>query len=514
VTDKLDRVLFWTVSGLVLMGAALPYLVAFQAAGTSYEFGGFLVNPIDGHTYLAKMIQGASGTWRFTLPYTAEPGVGAYINLYYLALGHVAALTGLSNLLVYHAARLAGTFFMLYSIYRFIWSNLEEDHERRFAFLLAALGSGLGWLAALFGGFTADFWVAEAYPFLSALTNPHFPLGLGLLLWIMTPPSREGAREFPIFFWALAIGLISPFGLVLALGVLGLLAGMSLINWVSVPWVLRRFLWVLFGGGWILLYDYWAIVRDPILASWNAQNLTLSPTLMDLIISFSPALLLAGVGVWFWVRNRNGKISLPALWLFVVLGLIYLPFNLQRRLLTGFYIPIVVVAAVGLSAITRDRKKWFGRAAAGVITISALTNLFILLAGVFGAQSHDPLLYITRDEAAAFTWITDSTAVDAIILASPSTGLWLPSQTGRRVIYGHPFETVDASQEKAAVEAFYRGDWTSGQMRDFLQNRAVEYVFIGPRERELGTVQGLDDSSAVYQGQEVVIYAVQPEQEP
>ena len=68
--------------------------LAVIAGGDTHVFGGFLLNPLDGNSYLAKMQQGASGSWRFTLPFTPEPGEGAYLFLFYLALGHLCRLTG------------------------------------------------------------------------------------------------------------------------------------------------------------------------------------------------------------------------------------------------------------------------------------------------------------------------------------------------------------------------------------------------------------------------------------
>jgi hypothetical protein len=400
---------------------------------------------------------------------------------------------------------------MLAVLYRFIQGYLRDDRARRFAFILAAFGSGLGWLTIPFGAFTADFWVAEAYPFLSGMTNPHFPLGLGLLLWVLTPPTRLRSVEIFVILAALALGLVSPFGLVIALGVLGMLAGLSLLGRVHAPWSLPRLIWVFVGGGGVLLYDFWAIQKDAVLSSWNSQNLTPSPGAVDLVLSFSPALVLAFLGVWSELSKPDRKISLLSLWLVIVLGMIYLPFNLQRRLLTGFFVPVSLLAAVGLQALVGAREMWFGRLAALTVAVSVLTNLVIITAGIFGARAHDPLLYLRRDEAAALTWINEFTEPDSIILAAPSTGLWIPSQTGRRVIYGHPFETVNAEAEKAAVERVFQGQQTGADLQDFLSTRGVDFVFTGPRERELGVPAGLGDLTVVYQAGEVRIYAFGPQ---
>ncbi|MGW8250826.1 MAG: hypothetical protein ACWGO1_09310, partial [Anaerolineales bacterium] len=180
--------LVWAASVVLALAVILPYLYAAAAAGESHVFGGILFNPMDGNSYLAKMYQGFLGDWQFRLPYTADPGRGAYLFMFYLFLGHAARVLGLSLAVVYHATRVAGALIMLLAIYRFCTALLPDRRLVVLAFVLTSLGSGLGWLALPFGAFTADFWVAEAYPFLSAYANPHFPLALGLLLWILTPP--------------------------------------------------------------------------------------------------------------------------------------------------------------------------------------------------------------------------------------------------------------------------------------------------------------------------------------
>src|SRR5688572_29889563 len=96
------------LSSLFLLLQALPFVSAQASSDSAHEFGGFLLNPTDGFSYLAKMRQGYDGAWSFTLPYTAEPGQGAAINMYYLLLGHVARGLGWSLVLTFHAARLLG----------------------------------------------------------------------------------------------------------------------------------------------------------------------------------------------------------------------------------------------------------------------------------------------------------------------------------------------------------------------------------------------------------------------
>jgi hypothetical protein len=75
-----------------------------------------------------------------------------------------------------------------------------------------------------------------------------------------------------------------------------------------------------------------------------------------------------------------------------------------------------------------------------------------------------------------------------VVLAGPDTGLYIPARTGLRVLYGHPFETVNAQAEREAVEGFFRGEKDPAQ---FLPARRIEFIFYGPRERLLGPLPEL-----------------------
>ena len=89
-------------------------------------------------------------------------------------------------------------------------------------------------------------------------------------------------------------------------------------------------------------------------------------------------------------------------------------------------------------------------------------------------------------------------------------GGFIPGHSGRRVIYGHPFETVNAAAEEQAVRQFFETAAVSpAAAQQFLAQREVEYVFYGPREQALGALPALDGLREVYQAQGVSIFEVQ-----
>jgi hypothetical protein len=129
----------------------------------------------------------------------------------------------------------------------------------------------------------------------------------------------------------------------------------------------------------------------------------------------------------------------------------------------------------------------------------------VLLAGRHGAQNNDPALYLASDEVGAFDWIEVNTPSDALILAAPDTGLFIPAHTGRRVLYGHPFETVYAEEMEELVTRFFQGE---SQEDDLIEIQKADFIFFGPRERQIGGLIPPVEYPIVYQNQEVTIYKV------
>ena len=170
------------VSVFFAIVAAIPYWIALNSVEAGHVFTGFLMNPIDGYSYLAKMQQGREGWWTFVLPYAVDSGPRAVLFTFHLFLGHLARITGLPNLWVYHAARFIGSTLMFFCAYLLYRALLGSKKLVWIAFVLTGIGSGLGWFGALFGILAIDLWVPEAIPFLSAYANAHFPFAAALVL--------------------------------------------------------------------------------------------------------------------------------------------------------------------------------------------------------------------------------------------------------------------------------------------------------------------------------------------
>jgi hypothetical protein len=496
---------------LVLFAAAmiLPYAVAGITGGDTHVFGGFLLNPLDGNSYLAKMQQGAGGSWRFTLPFTAEPGQGAFIFLFYLTLGHLCRLTGLPLIWMFHIWRVAGGLFLVFSLRQFFQYIFGDDIKTAWrAFVLAGIGSGLGWTVFVFGQMTGDFWVAEAYPFLSSYANPHFPIGLGLMLWILLFAFGGKRGYWQIAGLALLLGVIMPFGVAIVCMVL---AGMALLDYVKERKanVLPLILTGVFGGA-MIAYQVGVTIWDPVFASWNAQNVTPATAWWDFLLSFSPVLLVAAMGMMLARKEiRQEKVVLLAVWLVGAVVLILLPVRLQRRFVLGLYIPLAGLGVYGCKVLAKRLKVSPARIYKLVLWLSIPTNVVLLLAGVLGAASKNPMIYLTQAEEDALRWLANQPAGECLVLAAPQLSLYVPGRSGCKVMYGHPYESVNAQQEEARVEAFYQGNLSEEEAWAYLLENRIDLIVYGEREADLGSPKILQALPVVFEAAEVRVYSVE-----
>lgn len=509
-------VVFMTLALLIV--SSLPYLIAWAVTPEGAHFTGLIFNPQDGNSYIAKMRQGFAGSWSFRLPYSPEPHDGAPVFLLHLLLGHVARWTGLPLVMVYHAARVVGGAAMLLALYVLVSWISDDVGERRAVFLLAALGSGLGWLAVFLGYQSADLWVPEAFPVYALLANAHFPLAMGLMVWIagcgLRIANRKSQREW---LWGLGmiaaagvLGAVQPFGLVMVFGGLGVMLVARAVRERAVPW--RLIAWIVVVGAVALpypLYMLHAIRSDPVLAVWDAQNVTDSPPPWDWALSYGVVLVLAVPGVFFAARRSSNGDWLLLGWAGVTLVGMYVPLPLQRRLSLGLGIPLGLLAGLGWWRTVRPRIKARRRGflQGMVVAFCALTPVFLALMALLAALTSEPWFYLSEGEWATLAWLREEGRPDAVVLCSPQMGLFVPAWAGQPVIYGHPFETVDAERRKAQVEAYWRGEMSPAERETFLRENRVGYVFVGPRELAIGNWRPVISESA-FEAEDVKVYEV------
>ncbi|MDF1499840.1 MAG: hypothetical protein P1P76_05155 [Anaerolineales bacterium] len=453
---------------LATLGIVVPYLIAWRISPAGTVFGGFLLNPVDGFSYLAKMRQGYQGAWLFQLPYAAEPGSGTLLFIFYILLGHLSRLVNLPLIITYHLARIVFSVGFFITLYAFFAAVFEETRLKWAGFLFSLFGSGFGWIALpLFGRQSIDLWVPEAIPFLSAYTNPHFPLAgtafVGGILLVYIQTRRRWWHWALAFVCGFTLAAVLPFAtipLFLVLGVWTLWEVLIRRGWEVPGWFFKEpWMVIVLGSGALpwLIYDYWLSVAHPILSQWNAQNLTPSLPLIDTLSGFGLMAIIAliSLGRKPWQGSRSGRLF--TVWLLLGFGLLYAPLPFQRRLSMGLYLPMTALSAWWLGEkITAPSRC---RLAQTAIIIATLPSIILVIAvGVAGVMRGEQAVVLSDSEREAYRWIDANVAPGSLFLANPRSGNRLPAYTQARVLYGHPFETPRAEYWEAEVQSLLTWD--------------------------------------------------------
>jgi hypothetical protein len=537
--DRSEWLMVLVVGSLTLLVASLPYLVGHAAATSEAVFNGFPLDPEDSYSHLATMQQGFAGTWRYRLLFTPEEHPGVYLYTFYVALGHFSRLTGLPLLATYHLARLLTGALLLRTAYRFISDFLSDQAQRLVAFLLLVSSSGLGWLLiAITGSFTPggltpmDFWLLDAYTLLTLMTFPHMILAVALLLLLFRHAlifwERGGLGHLlGSFALALALTTIHPFspllyGVVLAAyyGLLVATRGFD-VSAAREPSAGRpanalkservspaqwRPVVSLAGLGLLplplVVYYAKALQSDLVLASWTAQNVTLSPPIVYTLLGYGLLTVLAIPGsIHLWRKGGRGRFLV--LWVAAALILMYLPFKFQRRMFEGLHVPVSIVATAGLYAWLRpclacsQLARWLAarryptpRLLAMttflIVTLATVSNLYFLAALGAVALEHSPRLYYSPDEIAAIEWLGQHTSSKVTVLSSYEVGGLIPARIGHRVYWGHWCETAFLWQKETDAAAIFAADTDQATRRALLAQYGIAYLFYGPREQALG----------------------------
>ncbi|UCE85859.1 MAG: hypothetical protein JSU66_16275, partial [Deltaproteobacteria bacterium] len=134
------------------------------------------LNAGDTPTYYAWIDQARRGHLRFRQLYTTEPHERALVNPLFLAVGGLAAATGLSNAAAYHLARVLLGIALVPLLYAFLCACLPDRPRRLGALAILLFAGGVGWIWAAAGAPPADWpidlWVPEASVFLSLVESP------------------------------------------------------------------------------------------------------------------------------------------------------------------------------------------------------------------------------------------------------------------------------------------------------------------------------------------------------
>lgn len=472
--------------GLVLAAVtALPYLYAYAAQPQGHVFMGFFYLGDDANTYLAKMRQGWEGAWAWQNRYTTESSPAAYLFMFWIVLGHLAAITNLPLIVVFHLARVAAAFALAAAAWLFIRHFIQDRSARRFAFFFCAIGLGMGYVIQALGHpvvfghrtDTLDWRMPELTAFYSVLALPHFAwsgvfaaAGVALTLKAI----QRGSLWLAVLAGAAWLGQASIHPQMPIL--MGGATAVALVLRPSAPrgWVAAAIAFAIPAP--YVLYSYLAFVGNPEVQRWTFHSKNaLPPETVSLVFAIAPQLLLALTGLPAVLRRRSREDWFLVAWLVLLAAILYLPNpagDLRRRFLDGLYLPLVVLGAKGMYETVLPRLR-SARARALVpfsyVAFASVGSAFLVLAPLTVAAQ--PQYSVTRAEFDGLTWLGSQPA--GRVLAMPGIGLYIPAYSPDTVYVGHYDETFDYLTKTQTALDVLTGKSDIGQ---FVRADQIRYV--------------------------------------
>jgi uncharacterized membrane protein len=94
--------------------------------------------------------------------------------------------------------------------------------------------------------------------------------------------------------------------------------------------------------------------------------------------------------------------------------------------------------------------------------------------------------YYSINRREAMDWLRENTRPDAVVLASPLTGMFIPAMAGNRVVAGHWAETLERDRKETEVREFFDLATPESRRREILDRHGVRFIFYGQWEAAMG----------------------------
>jgi hypothetical protein len=531
------------VTAIVLVVTSLPYVFAALSTPPERHFMGFILNVSDHSQYLA-WYKGFQTNFLIANNLTPEPNPRVFFNLLWWGLAQFGRYSGLGYAIVYQIFRwLAGAFFLA-MVYAFASLVFDDGRQRRTAFLVIALGAGLGWLLVvlkytLMRGeliFPLDLYIAEGNSFLCLMAYPHFTEAAGLILavfWLLLVGEQRGRLRYAVFAGLVAhiLGWQHGYDLLIVWGIPAAYAGLRLILERRIPAYWAKALPTTVALSWppalyAVLLTRLSPLWEEVLAQFaNAGVYSPTPPHMFILMGLPLVAAIATVVLSVIERRRAATRPRPsarrelfvATWLVAGWALVYVPTDFQVHMINSWQVPVGLLATMGLYryVVPALKRRWTSPrvaplAAAALVLLVLPTNLYLWAWRFYDLNRHDYPYYLYRDEVAALEWLGEQDVPEAVVLSAYETGRYVPAVAGTRTFLGHWAQTVDFFDKRDLVEEFFSESAGDARRQQTLRQYGVDYVLHGPAERALGGYAP-DNSSfleTVFSTPQVTVYAV------
>lgn len=488
----------WAISGW-------PLWIGWQTTPADEVFLARVpITASDTPAYYSQIEQSRQGRLLFANQFTSEAQRPTLFHPLWLVTGWIAAIANLTPPIAYQAARLLATIAFMWLAWVVLGRMFTHPRWRWFGLILLVTSSGLGWLTSQefrqhidLGATPVDLWVAESNTFMSISHSALFIGSQALMLFILwqfwrwVEGERMGGQRWLGPALAL-LALIHPYDVITVVSVMGAWA-----VWQTLQGRLTTAQWrnlLISGAQWaawlvpVVLYEGLVVFREQAMLGWLQQNLDYSSAPYLVLLAYGTLVPLAAYGAFDRKNQQSSLTAFLVVWIIVTLLLLYFPgLTVQRRLMNGLHIPIAILAAAGLMAVSRQvRGLWRGVVVGLILVTATFSNVLNITtdsqAVIPGHTVHYPPR-ITQSEAAAAEWLRDNTQISDVIWAEVWLGNALPGLNGRTVVMGHAHQTLNLQGRLRDWLAFQQGQHSESERSAMLQRLNVDYIVWRDQDR-------------------------------
>jgi hypothetical protein len=322
----------------------------------------------------------------------------------------------------------------------------------------------------------------ELSTFFSLLWNPLFPFSLTLMLlsiyWLDRGTRNERARDLWLSGSAAGVmALIHPYALPL------------LFSWtVSVTIVRKRlnalpYLFRYFAAPLPCLIYITLVSRlNPLVSKHSILGVMKSPPLMMYVFGFGLPLLFCIGGL---IVARGALLTRYwhiILWFLLSVGLAYVPFWFQRKLVFGAHLPLCILASVAFDAMLAkwapNRCKWvlIGTAIIALPLVAA-TPLYLLVSQRAEVKENASGAYfLSPDMVEGLNALKRQSKPTDVVFATVATSRLLPAFSGNTTVWGHWAMSVDRKEREKWFENLFTKVDDENRSRQFWSND-IEFIF-------------------------------------
>jgi hypothetical protein len=524
--SSIERKRLLLFSLLVVLLTMLPIVIGYSVQTPQMRFNGAAFGWADFTVHITTIRAGMQNNWQYTFFFTPIPQQGHYIKLFYQTLGQLGKFFTNSPLAIFYTSLAVFNFIACQLIYRMIAEFFRQPKYRFLAFLLAIFGSGLGWLVSIAqllpktGPVAIDFWLYDAFPYLGMTCCPNFSaiisgqLGF-IILFLKYCRQPKSTHLVVMAILGLMLQAIQPFSPLIPFI---LLSGILLGDWITTQQLPLKNTLALGLVGIaqlpLLAYNFWVVSSDPFWKIYTSQALTATPPIIYLLLGF----------FWFWILLLPGlfrpkKFFTPKrigllVWVILILLLVYLPWQMQRRILFYYTLPLAILVSL---VIREQLSPWLSRRLSlktehknillvPLVILVGFTNLYILFVHTtYQLPALQNSYYHPASIARAISWMEQHTEPDSVMLSTPDTAFLAAVQIGQRVFVAHPDETANYSLRVSQMKGFFNNQVNLSEM----EPANLRWVFYGPYEQSIGpNFQPPSNLQPAYQQEGITIYEI------